>query len=220
MTDLPPHPGWPGGYERSRLYSPPPPPAGYGPTWSGPPDAPHAPRPLSGPPRSALAGFGPRFLAELIDGLVLSLTIFATMLTCILVLALGPSHTSTCTTYDGNRDFGEVPRTEPCSVPDAATVALAAVFGLAGAAATIVVYVYYFKREGRTGQSWGRQAMGIRLLDARTGMPIGGGRAFGRFLLAGYVSGSICYLGYLWMLWDDQNQTWHDKIMSTVVVKG
>ena len=33
-------------------------------------------------------------------------------------------------------------------------------------------------------------------------------------------SSSLCYLGYLWMLWDKDKQTWHDKIVSTVVVRA
>jgi uncharacterized RDD family membrane protein YckC len=26
------------------------------------------------------------------------------------------------------------------------------------------------------------------------------------------------YLGYLWMLWDPEKQTWHDKLVRSVVV--
>jgi hypothetical protein len=29
----------------------------------------------------------------------------------------------------------------------------------------------------------------------------------------------VCYLGYLWMLWDDQKQTWHDKIVDSAVIR-
>jgi len=25
-------------------------------------------------------------------------------------------------------------------------------------------------------------------------------------------------IGYLWMLWDDEKQTWHDKVVGSVVV--
>jgi uncharacterized RDD family membrane protein YckC len=28
----------------------------------------------------------------------------------------------------------------------------------------------------------------------------------------------VLYLGYFWMLWDREAQTWHDKLASTVVV--
>ncbi|HLL60374.1 MAG TPA: RDD family protein [Candidatus Nitrosocosmicus sp.] len=33
------------------------------------------------------------------------------------------------------------------------------------------------------------------------------------------ISAVIFWLGYLWMLWDKDNQTWHDKIANTVIVK-
>ena len=38
-------------------------------------------------------------------------------------------------------------------------------------------------------------------------------------MFAGFISGQICYLGYLWMLWDGKNQTWHDKVAGTFVVR-
>ena len=39
-------------------------------------------------------------------------------------------------------------------------------------------------------------------------------------LFAGFVSGQVCYLGYLWMLWDDRNRTWHDMIVDSIVVRA
>ena len=33
-----------------------------------------------------------------------------------------------------------------------------------------------------------------------------------------FVSGLILSLGYLWLLWDPDRQTWHDKIVSTVIM--
>jgi uncharacterized RDD family membrane protein YckC len=167
-----------------------------------------------------MASFGQRLAAYLIDGFILSIVWVVTLVACALVIAAGPSHQSTCETYRYSDELGEQTITEPCTIPDATTIALAGVIGLAGLAAMIVIYVQYFRREGRTGETWGRKIMGIRLLDIRTGLPIGGGRAFGRFVLAAYVSSAICYLGFLWMLWDDRSQTWHDKIMNTVVVRA
>ena len=46
----------------------------------------------------------------------------------------------------------------------------------------------------------------------------GCGRGVGRFF-ARILSTIVCYLGYLWMLWDPQKQTWHDKMARTKVVK-
>jgi len=43
------------------------------------------------------------------------------------------------------------------------------------------------------------------------------GRAFGRFAMS-LVSGLVLLLGYLWMIWDSEKQTWHDKVARTYVV--
>jgi uncharacterized RDD family membrane protein YckC len=53
----------------------------------------------------------------------------------------------------------------------------------------------------------------------RAGGPTAGGRAIGR-AFARYLPILPCYLGFLWMLWDDEDQTWHDKICDTVVIKA
>ena len=36
--------------------------------------------------------------------------------------------------------------------------------------------------------------------------------------MAHYVDNLVCYLGWLWPLWDRRNQTLADKIMGTVVI--
>ena len=71
--------------------------------------------------------------------------------------------------------------------------------------------------EGRTGQTVGKRALGVRVLDARTGTPIGVGRAIGRHF-GKIISAIPCGLGYLWMLWDPNKQTWHDKMVGSYVV--
>jgi uncharacterized RDD family membrane protein YckC len=46
---------------------------------------------------------------------------------------------------------------------------------------------------------------------------MGAGLCFVR-QLAHYIDSLVCYLGWLWPLWDDRKQTLADKIMGTVVV--
>jgi uncharacterized RDD family membrane protein YckC len=79
-----------------------------------------------------------------------------------------------------------------------------------------IAYFVYFEG-GPSGQTIGKRAMGIRVVDYNTGGAIGYGRGFLRYI-GRIVSGAICYIGYLWMLWDREKQTWHDKIATTVVV--
>ena len=68
------------------------------------------------------------------------------------------------------------------------------------------------------GQTFGMQLMGIRVVAIGTGEPIGYGRAIGRAVMS-IVSALAILLGYIWMIWDKDKQTWHDKVASSVVVR-
>ena len=77
---------------------------------------------------------------------------------------------------------------------------------------------YYTYLEGSpSGQTVGKRAMSIRVIDFNGMGPIGPGRALIRYL-GRIVSAIPCGLGYWWMLWDPEKQTWHDKFATTVVV--
>ncbi|MET0954156.1 MAG: RDD family protein [Aeromicrobium sp.] len=72
-------------------------------------------------------------------------------------------------------------------------------------------------KQGRTGYSIGKGALGTKLIGEQTGQPIGAGMSFVRYL-AHILDALPCYLGYLWPLWDAKRQTFADKIMKTVVI--
>ena len=93
--------------------------------------------------------------------------------------------------------------------------ALGTLVSLAG---TIAFLVLYCKKVSQ-GQSWGQKVTGVRVVDATSGASISAGKVFGR-QLAKIVSQIVCFLGFFWMIWDPKKQTWHDKIVSTVVVKA
>jgi len=69
---------------------------------------------------------------------------------------------------------------------------------------------------GRTGQSWGKRVVNIKLISESTGAPIGPLNAFLRDLV--HTIDSFAYVGYLWPLWDEKRQTFSDKIMTSIVV--
>jgi uncharacterized RDD family membrane protein YckC len=101
-----------------------------------------------------------------------------------------------------------------------AYVPLAIAFGSdAGSNLGLVAMIAYFTllEGGAKGQTLGKKALGIRVIDLGRGGPIGPGRAFIR-LVGRLVSWIPIYLGYLWMLWDREKQTWHDKMSASVVV--
>jgi uncharacterized RDD family membrane protein YckC len=89
---------------------------------------------------------------------------------------------------------------------------------LGSAVNLIIGLAYYAYLEGSpSGQTVGKRAMSIRVIDFAGGGPIGPGRALLRYV--GRILSAIpCGLGYFWMLWDSEKQTWHDKIATTVVV--
>ena len=80
---------------------------------------------------------------------------------------------------------------------------------------TSLVYIVLLNANGGT---WGSRIRGMRLQHAETGENIGIGRAFVRYVVT-IASGSVLYLGYLWCIWDDKKQTWHDKAANSVVVR-
>ncbi|MDX3192144.1 RDD family protein [Streptomyces sp. MN03-5084-2B] len=73
--------------------------------------------------------------------------------------------------------------------------------------------------QGNTGQSMGKRYAKIKLVREDTGQPVGPGMAFLRDL-AHAVDSAVCYVGWLWPLWDDKSQTLSDKIVGTVVINA
>jgi hypothetical protein len=83
----------------------------------------------------------------------------------------------------------------------------------------VILIALLVVRLGKIGQSWGHQAVGVRVVDAGTGNPIGAGRAFGRLLIRG-LAAFPCYLGLAWALWEPRRRGWHDMAMNTIVVRA
>jgi uncharacterized RDD family membrane protein YckC len=75
----------------------------------------------------------------------------------------------------------------------------------------------YGYRQGTTGSSIGKSIMKFKVVSEKTWQPIGFGMSIVR-QLAHIIDGAICYIGYLFPLWDAKRQTIADKIMTTVCV--
>ena len=80
------------------------------------------------------------------------------------------------------------------------------------------LFIWQLIREGRTGQTVGKQALGIRLVRESDGQPLGVGMAFVR-RIAHILDSLACYLGWLWPAWDAKRQTFADKICGTIVIR-
>jgi len=71
------------------------------------------------------------------------------------------------------------------------------------------------------GQTVGKMALGIRVVDQATGQPPGWGPAFVRWvipLLMGLVP-FLSLVDVLWLLWDANRQCLHDKPAKTLVIR-
>jgi uncharacterized RDD family membrane protein YckC len=67
------------------------------------------------------------------------------------------------------------------------------------------------------GATPGKIALGLKVVDARTGGAPGIGQLILRFF-AYFVSAFPLYLGFLWAAIDRRKQGWHDKIARTIVI--
>ena len=72
-------------------------------------------------------------------------------------------------------------------------------------------------RQGITGSSIGKQLMNFRVVGEQTQEPIGVGKSLLRQIAHG-LDALICYIGFLFPLWDAKRQTIADKLLKTVCV--
>ncbi len=189
----------------------PPVPGQWGATGTNPPMNYGAP--VTRPIGFARASFGQRFGGLLIDSIVVG---FVTLIFSVPLFIVGINGSETertaCTDVDGT--------SSTCTVPTSDTIVLWFVlFGLYFLVAMVVTFFLHIRPIYRTGQTIGRRIVGTKVVDINDGSLLSGGRAFGRYLFANFISGNIMYLGYLWMLWDDEKQTLHDKVTSSTVIQ-
>jgi uncharacterized RDD family membrane protein YckC len=154
-----------------------------------------------------VADFGQRVLALLIDSLI-SMAGFLPMLVAVPVLIAGAPRRG------GYDEFGYPVMREADSGLLTTGFLLLGLGIIIGIAITLWNRVF---RMGRTGQSVGKSVIGLRLVHAHTGQPIGAGMCFVRELMSGLIN-QLFYLSYLWMLWDDNKQTLADKVATSTVI--
>jgi uncharacterized RDD family membrane protein YckC len=86
----------------------------------------------------------------------------------------------------------------------------------------VVPFIYFTYCHGKWGQTIGKRALRIRVRRELSDAPISYGSAFGRYAIV-FVFGIFwipLLLDYLFPLWDSQNQSLHDKVASSVVVRA
>jgi uncharacterized RDD family membrane protein YckC len=148
-----------------------------------------------------LAGWGSRFAAVLIDGLILTIPV-AILAAAVIAIATGS-------------DTGAI---------------VTGILGFLAYLVVVFVYApMLMARSGAgNGQTWGKQVMSIRVVRD-SGEPMSFGWAALReiavkqllFAWAGSIFAGLPWLlDNLWPLWDDQNRALHDMIVSTHVVRA
>jgi len=91
-------------------------------------------------------------------------------------------------------------------------------FGMSGIFGTLLPRLYYWIFTGLKGQTPGKMAFGIKVVNAEGTVP-GLGIAALREIPGKIVSYIALCLGFLWIIWDGRKQGWHDKIANTYVVR-
>lgn len=79
----------------------------------------------------------------------------------------------------------------------------------------VLIYDVYFFTS--TGQTPGCKVMSIKVVNANSEL-LSMGQAVIRVVVS-YISGAVLLIGYLWMIWDANKQTWHDKAAGSFVIK-
>ena len=165
-----------------------------------------APGVAPGPVAGERANFGIRLGGYLLDGLLYGLLSLVFIVPGALLIGLA---------YDDCVSFDDEIFCPP-GAPNVGMIVGGILLILAG---LLIVFAIYVRAIANSGQTWGRKIVGIKVVGEMTGEPIGTGKALGRTLFAGFISANVFYLGYLWMIWDDKRQTWHDKVVDSVVIK-
>ncbi len=83
----------------------------------------------------------------------------------------------------------------------------------------VIAFGYYILLTAGFGATLGKMALGIRVVE-ESGQKAGFFRVLIRETIGKIVSAFVLFLGYIWILFDDERQGWHDKIGGTFVVKA
>lgn len=79
-----------------------------------------------------------------------------------------------------------------------------------------VVALYYIGLWALTGATVGKSLLGLRVVGA-DGFPPSIGRSIIRFIGYG-LSAIVFFLGFIWILFDNEHRGWHDELAGTWVI--
>ncbi len=91
-------------------------------------------------------------------------------------------------------------------------------YGFLAPLVALLPWLYHWLFIGLKGQTPGKMALGIKVIS--NGKVPGLGTAALREIPGKIISSVLLFLGFLWIIWDSQQQGWHDKIARTYVVRA
>jgi len=151
------------------------------------------------------AGFWLRFVATLIDSVIMSFALGVLLVPLFLLTGM-EAHIDEMVQHHGQPD--------PALI--VGLVAMILIFALVG---VLMQWLYHaYLESGERQGTWGKQALGIYVTDL-VGHPITFGRASGRFF-AKIVTGMIPLgIGYIMAGFTERRQALHDMIASCLVLR-
>ena len=78
----------------------------------------------------------------------------------------------------------------------------------------LIVQLVFFSKS----KTMGKAALGLQVISSKNGKPIGFWMMLLREWIVKSASSHVFLLGYIWVMIDEKNRGWHDKILDTYVI--
>ena len=88
-----------------------------------------------------------------------------------------------------------------------------ALFGIILLIGYLILQIYMMTKS----TSLGKRLLGLKVYNKNTNQPVGFWMMLVREIIGKFISAMIFSLGFLWILFDKDNQGWHDKLIGSVV---
>lgn len=153
------------------------------------------------PPQPAYAGMGKRLLAHIIDGILVGLGGIPGWIV-MMIFVVGAASTTD--------SRGRMSDDAAGAMVGGMMLGYLLIFG-----GTIILWLFNVYLLGRDGATLGKRWLKMKVVDP-AGQPLGFGKAFLRELVK-HLLGGLCFLLFLWPVFDKDKQGLWDKLFNTHV---
>ena len=159
-----------------------------------------------------LASRGKRFGAACIDMVIPAVSCFIALIAAVMAIANEIAYGNYGYGF-GEPGFGYGYGYGYNGRPSAGTVT-AFIISMLLSIVYLVIQLIFFNKS----KTIGKAALGLQVVSSKDGEPIGFWKMLFREWFVKSASGSVFLLGFIWILIDERNRGWHDKILDTYVV--